>query len=863
MHRTLVATLVAVTFSTVVVAQSTTDDVVEEIVISSTPIRDSIEESIARQRRAENVVNVVASDAIGRFPDQTAAAAISRLPAVAVQRDQGQERYIQVRGAPNRWTSVAIDGITVIGADEGGNERAFRFDAVPAVILSAIEVNKSLTPDLSAEAIVASVNLATYSPFAQSGFALQGDIGYGSMALGDGPQRQGALRGSWSGERWGFLAAASHYRRDQTTDNREFSYRPDGTPAVIDVRNYLVERETNGASLGVEFRPSDAHRLFLSGVYSEFNDDEQRNQYVFQVGNALAGARTASGGDLIGVPVRGTKNLGFYRTNNSIAQLGGDHQFGDWKIDWRLGFVETKNTTDLPIVLQNQTSALVRPSVVYDLSDPNLPTLTLYPTLAGSTPGTFARGTTPLQALDQTAFGLSLLLPLRSDVFADSATAKLDLARDLTIADRDWTFAAGLQVDQRDIDGNLLTAAVPTVNLTTLLPMVGLSYNPGAYVTNDLWVSDFPRGFDVNYVDNTRMRADIDTGLAALSAAGLYDPATRIAPSSRYTISEDVTSAYGKLRTQFGPWQVVLGARIERVDLTVDGFLQPSPGVALPSRVEKSYTDLYPSINVKGDLTDQLVLRGALLTGISRPSFGVIRSGASISDIGRTITGGNPEVEPERTVGLDLSLEWYFNDGGLLSLGGFHRAVEDVLFDSTTTVTDERFNSPGIDRRGYTYITTLNGSKGRLTGFELGYMKQWTTLPAPFDGLGFQGNVAYLDGEFRTPNNITAPFPGTSERIVNASVFYEKFGWSARVSYQWRDDWAETISLTGLSDEFRKDYQNIDVSLRYQWSDALTLFVDANNLTDETYIVYQGTPRFPTEVEQIGRRYMVGVRVQL
>jgi TonB-dependent receptor len=862
MQKQFVATFVAAMVSSIAIAQQPTE-ALEEVVVTSTPIRDSIEASIERQRRAENVVNVVASDAIGRFPDQTAAAALSRLPAVAVQRDQGQERYIQVRGAPNRWTSVAVDGITVIGADEGGNERAFRFDAVPAVILSAIEVNKSLTPDLSAEAIVASVNLATYSPFAQQGFAMQGDIGYGSMDLGDGPQLQGALRGSWSGERWGFVAGASHYRREQTTDNREFSYRPDGAPAVIDIRNYLVERETNGASVGLEFRPSDAHRLFISGVFSEFNDDEQRNQYVFQVGSALGGTRTASGGDLVGVPVRGTKNLGFYRTNNAIAQLGGDHELDSWKLGWRLGFVETENTTDLPIVLQNQTSALVRPSVVYDLRDPSLPTLTLYPTLAGATPGTFTRGTTPVAALDQSAFGLSLLLPLKSAVFADSTTAKFDLSRELSFAGRDWNIAGGLQLDARDIEGNLLTSAVPTVNLTSALPMVGLSYSPGSYVTAEPWVTGFPRGFGLSYVDNTRMRADLDAGLAALATAGLFNPAGLIVPSSRYTISEDITSGYARARAQFGDWQLVFGARIERVDLTVDGFLQPSATVTLPSRVEKSYTDVYPSVNFKGDLTDELVLRGALLTGIARPSFGVIRSGASISDVGRTITGGNPEIEPERTVGLDLSLEWYFDDGGLLSLGGFHRAVEDVLFDSTSVVADDRFNAGGVDRRGYNYVTTLNGRDGKLTGIELGYMKQWANLPAPFDGLGFQGNLAFLDGEFTTPANTTAAFPGTSDQIVNASLFYEKYGWSARVSYQWRDDWAETISITGLSDEFRKDYENIDVSLRYQWNDALTLYVDANNLTDETYIVYQGTPQFPTEVEQIGRRYMVGFRVQL
>jgi len=102
--------------------------------------------SIREKRIAPNLVDVAAADAVGRFPDQNSAAALSRLPAVAVQRDQGQERYIQIRGAPNRWTSVMIDGVPMIGVDEGGDTRAFRFDAVPAVLLSSMVINKSLTP---------------------------------------------------------------------------------------------------------------------------------------------------------------------------------------------------------------------------------------------------------------------------------------------------------------------------------------------------------------------------------------------------------------------------------------------------------------------------------------------------------------------------------------------------------------------------------------------------------------------------------------------------------------------------------------------------------------------------------------------
>ena len=165
----------------------------DEIVVSGS-ILESQEASVAAKRKALNVADVASADAVGRFPDQNSAAALSRLPAVAVQRDQGQERYIQVRGAPNRWTSVSIDGVPMIGVDEGGDTRAFRFDAIPAVLLSELVVNKSLTADLQADAIVATIDLKTYMPMQNEGQHATGDIGYGFMGLGGGEQRQASLR---------------------------------------------------------------------------------------------------------------------------------------------------------------------------------------------------------------------------------------------------------------------------------------------------------------------------------------------------------------------------------------------------------------------------------------------------------------------------------------------------------------------------------------------------------------------------------------------------------------------------------------------------------------------------------------------
>jgi TonB-dependent receptor len=835
-------------------------EALEEISVVASPIRDAQAEAIQLQRAADNLVNVIAADTVGRFPDQNSAAAVARLPAVAVQRDQGQERYIQVRGAPNRWTSVSIDGITVVSADEGGNERAFRFDAVPAIMLSAIEVNKSLTADLSAEAIVARVNLATYSPFSQAGISAQGDLARGEMELGGGVQQQGALRLGYSNEAWGFVVGASHYGREQVTDNREFTYKPDNTPATIDIRNYLLERESNGATLGFAFRPAQGHELTAKYIYSDFNDDEQRNQYVFQMpatgsSRPLGGTQTDGAGDLVGVSVRGTFNLGNYRTRNKLALLGGEHELGRWNASWKLAQVDTINATYLPLVLQNMTSATARPSLTYDLSQPNFPVLSLYTTVAGATPGTFARGTA-LTDFPQANYGLNLLLPLRSVVNSDGTTAKLDLKRDLDWSGTTGSLTFGVASEERRIDGSLLSSAVPTINVTSVVPAAN-------YITNKPWVSGFPRGFGLNYVDNVKMRADLDAHLAALQRAGSYNPDSYIVPTNRYDITETVNSAYASLKLQRGKLQAVAGLRLEDVDLDVKGFVTPAANTFVASSTNSGYSDFYPSLNLKYDLTDSVVLRAAAQRGIARPSFGVVRTGASISDVNLTITGGNPDVKPERTTGGDVSVEWYLAEGALASVGAFYRSVDDVLYDSTKLVTDERFNLGGVDRRGYRYNTTLNGRDGHLQGLELAYLHQWTFLPSPFDGLGFQGNLALLDGEFKTLDGVTNAFPGTSDTIVNASVFYEKYGWSVRLSYQWRDDWAETISLTGLDNEFRQGYENLDLSVRYQVNDRLGLYFDASNLTDETYVVFQGTPKLPTEVEQIGRRFMVGIRARL
>jgi TonB-dependent receptor len=850
-------------------AEDAVADDANEIVVTGS-IVESQAASVEAKREALNLVDVAAADAVGRFPDQNSAAALSRLPAVAVQRDQGQERYIQLRGAPNRWTSVMIDGVPMIGVDEGGDTRAFRFDAIPAVILSSMVINKSLTPALQADAIVASVDLRTYSPLERKGLHVSGDLGYGFMNQGKGEQRQGSLRLSWANDVIGVVIGGSHYRRKQLTDNREVglydepSSPTDTTfgPTEIDIRQYQIERWSNGLFGGLEYAPEEGKRFYAKAIFTEFNDDEQRNQYELRLDRAAAGFRNLDSGDLLSVPMRGTFNYGEYRNRNYIGTIGSDLETDSGFVArLALNYARTDNTSYLPLVQASTGSGLASPSLTYDRSDPRFPLVTLYRTIPGTLPGTFARGAvTP--AFDQKSLSAAgaIYIAARQETVSDSYTAKLDVEQDMG----DVKLMAGAMLADRKIDGNNFSFA-NVAAVGAFGGLVGQPFDVNGYVTDRPWKTQFPLGFALNYIDNRAMRRDIDTLIPKLADAGRYNPANDVPVTDLYSQDERTLAAYAMAVAEMGSLTLTGGVRLERYTLENSGTARIGT-VSTPLTVKRTNTDLFPSLNARFSLGEDLVFRIGGQRGVSRPAYGAIRVGSSINDTASpgTITGGNPGLEAEYTWGLDASLEWYLPGSGILSVAGFHRWVDNVFYQNTQAVGSNVFDSAGIDRSNYLLTSTFNGRNGKLYGVEFNYQQQFAFLPEPFDGFGFQGNLTLLGGSFDTQvvngaQRRGIPFQGMSDTIANASLFYEKHGISARVSYQYRSDWLDALGGFG-SGESRKGYDNLDVSLRYKVNDALTLFADASNLTDAIYVAYEGTKDKPTEVEQIGERYMFGLR---
>ncbi|MYM63801.1 TonB-dependent receptor [Pseudomaricurvus sp. HS19] len=808
----------------------------EEIVVAALPIRDSQQAAIMAKRDADNYVDVVSADTIGRFPDQNLADSLARVPGLAVERDQGQARYVNFRGAPFRYTSLSINGIQLPGAENG---RVPRFDSFPAVITGRIEANKAITAAMPGESIAGYINIDTFSPFAKEGFGMALDIGTGKQDLGDGDIDTGSLRLSWSNDNWGVMVYGSKDSREQVTDNREYDLTMDAATGLrnvneIQFRNYLVERENKAYGGQLEYRFDDGiSRVFVSNLYSEFVDHEQRNQFVFglQDGAGAMGSNVTPGdsGYEPLVLVQRWLQDGEYSNSTDTTTLGADFQLGEWLLETRLNYTETDNKLDLPIIL----SAGGTVAADYDVSDLQDPSMTLYQRFT----------TTPLD-LSDVSYSTHLGMPLSSLLEVESTQWQLDGSREWRGFGLDHRLQVGVRLDQRESEGYALSTS------RSPLP-AGIDID--SFNTNKPWDSDFDNGVGGTYYDNAGL---LD---AWIEAAG-GSIAAPVADDLIVQIEEDITAFYAMNTSQFSWGSLVYGVRVENTDYTSSG---PD------ANYSDSFTNVLPSVHWNYDLTEDQKLRVSLTSGISRPTYNEWRASASVNALSETISGGNPALEAEEAWGMDVSWEWYLGDGSLLAVGGFYRDIDNVIYNAVSTI-DAGIYSPANTGETWDFIGTVNGDDGYLQGLELNLIAQFTDVfgidyDNPLSGFGFSANASVLDSEFTTLEGEEFSLPGTSDLVYNASFYYENESFSARLNYQYRDDWLTATESAGMA-QYWAPQKRLDLSLRYTLPVELpgaevSLYFNANNLTDAVDERYTGSEDTPDQVERYGRRYQAGVRV--
>ncbi|WP_317931906.1 TonB-dependent receptor [Halioxenophilus sp. WMMB6] len=828
------ALAIAATLSTGVSFADTTSEStlpigLEEVSVLASPIRDSQRSAILAKRLADNYVDVVSADTIGRFPDQNLADSLARVPGLAVERDQGQARYLNFRGAPFRYTSLAIDGLQLPGAENG---RVPRFDSFPSVITSRIEANKAVLASMPGESIAGYINIETFDPFAKEGLGLAVNMGRGEQDLGGGDVESNSLRASWSDEQFGVMLYGSDDSREQLTDNREYELEQadDGRliPLDMDFRSYQVKRENQSYGGQFEYRFDDgASRLFVSSLYSEFKDHERRNQFVFGLGDFVDVTPGNSGYQPI-IQVQRMLQDGEYSNSTDAKTLGLDYQAGDWLLEARLSRTETEYDMYLPIVRSVYGTAAAE----YDISNLENPKLFLYQPM-----------TQTEMALSDVNYAATIGLPITSSLSVESNQFKFDASRDVNFAGLDHSVQMGLVRDQRQSDGHALA-----ITVTGFPSEVDIdSFNTGRS-----WETDFTNTVGGTYYDNAGV-------LSAWRATGA-DIKGSVGADQVVTIDEDITAVYAMSTTHFDWGSLNYGVRVEYTDYSASG---PDADYS------DNFTNVLPSLHLNYNVADDQKLRLSLTSGITRPTYNEWRASASVDVINEAITGGNPALEEEQAWGSDIAYEWYLGDSSLLAVGAFYRTIDNVIYQAVSTIDPGIYYAPAAGET-WDFVGTVNGKDGELSGVEFNVITQAADLfhlefDNPLAGLGFSGNLSLLDSEFTTREGQKFSLPGTSDMVYNASLFYEVAGLSVRLNYQYRDAW---LTVTESSDfaEYWDENERMDLAISYTlpmdiYGAELSFYLNANNLTDAVDVRYQGSSATPNQVERYGRRYLAGVRI--
>lgn len=863
------------------------------VVTGSRPIAESEAAALAVQRASDSLVSVAASDSVGRLPDQNVAQAAGRLPGVAVQRDQGQARYISLRGAPINWTTLSIDGIAIV-SPEG---RDTRYDSIPSAIASQIVVRKAVTPDLTGETVAGNIDIITRSAFDYTGLHVAGKAGGGLVELGGRQEFEGSLvlanRFNVGGGELGVLVSGSYYERDMITDNFETDWEPVAQDLQPGFEDRIWARETenklyrltrrNWSFTGrVEYRPNDSDdRIFAQSIFTIFTDDEARDNYIFDLDDRQSDNRrgaaactispatpvTNSGyadvcigntpltGTVYGIDINQRATLRRFRQSVFTNTLGGEFGLSDsWKLSFRLNYTQSRD--DRSVVgearFDSPSTRTLRPTVTYDFTDPLLARVQLFSTV--QTGSVFSAGVAN-NNIDAYSRPLTSLRSLDAVDVTDAYTAKFDLIHDFSAGSDDIVLRFGGQFDQRTKESNENELLVNTAAQFTAAN-IPTTFAPWAI--NIPFQGEIPLGYTFRYFSESTMR---DFVRRADNVANF----TPILPNF-YNVREQVFAGYamGTVRTEWG--SVVAGARIEHVRNSGRAFVLLN-GVQTPIEVDSDNTLVFPSAHFNYNITENQKLRISLNSGASRPDYDQLRPNFTFNDANLTISGGNPEATPERAFGADAYYEWYIQPQGFISIGGYYKRIEDVLFDDSRTFGLDVLDSNGIDRSQYTLSTLINGGKGRIYGLEAAVQLQLEPytqslgLPSWMGGFGINANITLNDSEATAPDGSKVPLPGASDTVYNIGGYYEKYGLSVRLNYQYRTTWLDALGpVSDGGNFFWASDGEMDFSARYEVLRNLEIYFDASNLLNGPGRRFVRDSQYTIEWERFGRRYTGGVR---
>ena len=836
------------------------------VVIQESPrLNETREAALARRDQADNFIVVQSGDEIRSLPNANAAEALARMPGVSTERDEGEGKFVQVRGTEPRLSNVTINGAHVPGTEK--SDRVAKLDDVPSDLLGALEVSETLRADMDADAIGGSVNLVTKLPEGTP---------RGYLALQGGQQSQlNARQGQWSlmyGGRFGeqqnlgALFGVTFDRNNRSIEDVEPAWGVDGErsfPVEWDQRDYIYGRTRTGGVGALDYRFGGGSTLGVRGLFSEFHNFGTR--YRFDAAAGDDSAAVASGASGIATGTTFVREVSHRTPNERMygVSLQGQSPIVPISLSYGVDFAGTRQlstnyrTNDFGYDGPGGNGVSLR----YDGSDANMPRYR------------FVNASDSAAALNPTNYALTKYSLSDGSATGSDIGARLDGTTRYTLGTAPSALQLGLKVRHEKKSFVSNAASFSAVSPITMDHVLSSYSDPSFYTTIAPGFLMGPQASQgaIEAWENAHPSAFRNTTNPVKNALGSYDG------------DETISAAYAMQTSDIGALHANIGLRAELTDSRYTGHVasKPQSGTTTVTTTpgSQSYVDLFPSVQLKYALDQRTDVRVAITRGIARPNYIDLAphlSGTTCTSCRNSfgnLSAGNPDLKPQRAWNYDLLAERYLTRAGLISGGLFYKKISGFIYSR-----DFVYDGPVSDFIGYLGTRPENGGEATLEGIETSYTQRMYMLPGYLAGLGVDVNWTHTDSRAALlsdtassaatlghPATRFAPLPRQAENVANIAGTYELGRVSSRLAWQYQGQSIYSYgdgTATAGGDTYFYPHEQLDASVLVTLTQQAQLQVQGLNLNNAVFGFFNGTPgsAYSIQREVYGRSFVVGVK---
>lgn len=832
----------------------------EGAVVYGTIVRGELK-AMNLKKNSIRIVDVIASDGIGKLPDRNAGEAVQRIPGISLERDQGEGRFVSVRGLPSQWSASTLNGDRIPTAEEETTSRATAFDFFPSELIDMVEVSKAITPDMEGDAMGGNVNFITKtSPDKR---VLNFTLGSGYNNKAKKPMLNGNMVFGDRSEdgKFGFIANASYWSRGWATDN----YETRGNGIDIDrleLRDYEGTRSTLGLNFATDYKPNDKVKLYLKGMYGSLNDDELHYKMRYRFDKYNAENKTMR------VELQNIHNV--LQTALYGFELGGEfHLSSKTALDVKLArFDNSFHYGDIPNS-EDQSYTVVQfcqNNVPVDDPSAFIGKAVRFGIDGGKETKDFISSHVADGALNASKFQFQTFDLYHINVReTDRIVAQLNLKSKLA---ENFDLKAGVKFRDKerkaifndtfylwDESTGVQAPALSDYNLTQH-PNVGsfLAENGSPYGRNPFVDVLSKKDID-HFWDNNRSYMKVDEESSALLSNGG-------ANGRNFNIYEQHMAGYVMGTWNLSPsFTLIGGFRGEYTHMKTEGYITEigeTHNIIKPVTKKNDYFQLLPMLHARWVVNENFRLKAAVTRTFARPDFGSLVAGGSYMAQDNEYFLGNPELKPTKATNVDLMSELYLGGIGAVTAGIFYKQIEDPIFSNT--VTKESYEGHSNVR----VSQDMNGDNAYLYGLEIGINKKLDFLPGAWNGFGVTGNYTYMHSKMTIPNREDkVRIPRQADHLFNACLYYEYKGFSIRGALNYKGAFVMNHGAGKDVDEYFGAYTSLDFNASYKFNPHLMVYVEGNNLLNKPMEYYYGVKDRVSQVEYYGIRGQVGLKITL